>query len=102
MGGSMGARQGRPRIGDLLIGEGLLSAPSLERALAAQQRTRSEVRLGSALLGLGVITEDTLLGALARAHGCPTVGAAELENADPAAYKKLPSARAYRLNAMPY
>jgi hypothetical protein len=100
--GSMGAKTGRPRIGELLLGEGVLSAPSLERALAAQQRTRSEVRLGSALLGLGVITEDALLGALARAHGCPTVGAAELENADPAAVKRLPSARAYRLHAMPY
>ena len=32
----------------------------------------------------------------------PTVGAPELENADPAAFKKLPSARAYRLNAMPF
>jgi hypothetical protein len=98
----MGTRNGRQRIGELLLGEGVLSAPSLERALAAQQRTRSEVRLGSALLGIGVITEDTLLGALARAHGCPTVGADELENADPAAVKRLPSARAYRLNAMPY
>jgi hypothetical protein len=98
----MGGKNGRPRIGELLLGEGVLSAPSLERALAAQQRTRSEVRLGSALLGLGVITEDALLGALARAHGCPTVGAAELENADPAAVKRLPSARAYRLHAMPY
>ena len=97
-----GQKPGRPRIGDLLLGEGVLSAPGLERALAAQQRTRSEVRLGSALLGLGVITEDTLLGALARAHGCPTVGAAELDNAQPAAVKRLPSARAYRLNAMPY
>jgi hypothetical protein len=99
---SMGIKPGRPRIGDLLVGEGVLSPPSLERALAAQQRTRSEVRLGSALIGLGVITEDALLGALARAHGCPTVGAAELDNADPAAVKRLPSARAYRLNAMPY
>jgi MSHA biogenesis protein MshE len=82
---SMGIKPGRPRIGDLLVGEGVLSPPSLERALAAQQRTRSEVRLGSALIGLGVITEDALLGALARAHGCPTVGAAELDIADPAA-----------------
>jgi hypothetical protein len=98
----MGTRNARPRIGELLLGEGVLSAPSLERALAAQQRTRSEVRLGSALLGIGVITEDTLLGALARAHGCPTVGTDELENADPAAVKRLPSARAYRLGAMPY
>lgn len=102
MDGSMGGKNGRPRLGELLLGEGVLSAPSLERALAAQQRTRSEVRLGSALLGLGVITEGALLGALARAHGCPTVGSAELEAADPAAVKRLPSARAYRLNAMPY
>jgi len=49
---SMNGKGGRPRIGDLLLDEGILSAPSLERALAAQQRTRSEVRLGSALLGL--------------------------------------------------
>ena len=98
----MGSKPGRPKLGDLLLGEGVLSPPALERALNVQMRTRREVRLGSALLGLGVITEDALLGALARAHGCPTVGAPELENADPAAFKKLPSARAYRLNAMPF
>ena len=64
MGGSMGSKPGRPKLGDLLLGEGVLSPPALERALNVQMRTRREVRLGSALLGLGVITEDALLGAL--------------------------------------
>ena len=98
----MGSQGGKRRIGDLLLGEGLLSEQALERALAAQARTQSEVRLGSALLGLGIITEDALANALSRAHGCAAVGAAELDAADPAAVELLSSARAYRLNAMPY
>lgn len=98
----MSVRGGRPRIGDLLLGEGVLSEAGLERALAAQLRTRREIRLGSALIGIGVLTEDALLGALSRANGCAAVSSAELMDADPLAVALLPSARALRLGAMPY
>ena len=97
----MVTKSSRPRIGDLLKTDGLLSDGGLERGLSAQRRTGREIRLGSALVGLGVISEDALLSALTRSHGCPAVGAAELSAAEPAAIKLLSSARAYRLGAIP-
>jgi hypothetical protein len=98
----MVTKAARPRIGDLLKEDGLLSDGGLERGLSAQRRTGREIRLGSALVGLGVITEEALLSALTRSHGCPSVGLAELSAADPAAVKLLSSARAYRLGAIPF
>jgi hypothetical protein len=99
---SMVKKTDRPRIGDILKKEGLLSGPALERGLATQQRTGRQVRLGSVLVGLGIVSEEALLAALARAHGCTAVGSEELGSADPAAIKLLPSARAYRLEAIPF
>ncbi len=102
MSGPMGTKKGRPRIGDLLQKDGILSEPALERGLATQRKTGREIRLGSVLVGLGVVSEENLLGALARAYACPAVGFTELSAADPAAVALLSSARAYRLGAIPF
>jgi len=93
---------GRRKLGELLVDDGFLRGETLERALSAQTRSGRDVRLGGILLGGGVVPERALLDTLGRLHRCPAVGWAELAAADRAAFRLLPSARAYRLGAFPF
>jgi MSHA biogenesis protein MshE len=54
----------RVRLGDLLVENGLLKAEQLEAALAEQKKTGA--RLGRALIDMGCISEDVLLGFLGK------------------------------------
>jgi type II secretion system (T2SS) protein E len=102
MDGGIGTGGTRRRLGDLLLDEGLLSAPSLERALAAQKRAGRGVKLGGVLLGSGLVSEEVLLDALSRAHHCPAVPWTTLSGASLEAVALLTGARASRLGALPY
>jgi hypothetical protein len=102
MDGGIGTGSSRRRLGDLLLDEGLLSAPSLERALAEQKRAGSGVKLGGVLLGSGLVSEEALLDALSRAHRCPAVPWTTLSGASLEAVALLNGARASRLGALPY
>ena len=102
MDGGIGTGSSRRRLGDLLLDEGLLSARSLERALAEQKRAGSGVKLGGVLLGSGLVSEEALLDALSRAHHCPAVPWTTLSGASLEAVALLNGARASRLGALPY
>ncbi len=71
---------GRPvsrRLGDLLIGEGLISVEQLQHALADQKGTSE--KLGSVLVRLNLIHEDQLIGFLSRQYGVPSITLSQLD-----------------------
>ena len=65
------------RLGDLLVGYGLISQQQLERALL-EQRANGD-RLGRVLIRHGVISDDQLVGFLSRQYGIPSINPVELE-----------------------
>ncbi len=92
----------RARLGEWLLGEGLVTEASLTRALAAQARVGHRLRLGGVLLASGLVSEEVLLDALSRLHSCRSVGWKTLSHAEPEAVASLSAARAARLEAFPY
>ncbi len=60
-----------PRLGELLVAEGIISEETLQYALDVQQRTGA--RLGQILLARGFITHKQLFCALAKLWGLPFV-----------------------------
>lgn len=62
---------GKMRIGELLRKEGYITANQLNEALAFQKRNKG--RLGSILIRLGHIDEDTIVNVLSRLHNFPAV-----------------------------
>ena len=61
----------RPRLGDLLVDEGLITTEQLQNALEEQRRTGE--RLGRVFVGAGLISEAQLLRVLARHLGLESV-----------------------------
>jgi hypothetical protein len=90
------------RIGQFLIAEGLLSDDAVVRALKFQSSTTEPLRLGTILLSWDVLTEEALLAALGKFHGCAFVTWPELSKASPHALRNLPALQAIRLEAVPY
>ena len=66
---------GKLKIGEILRKEGQISSDQLEEALAVQKKSGG--RLGSILIQLGHIEEDTILKVLSRVHNFPAVNLAE-------------------------
>lgn len=64
-----------PRLGDLLIAEGLVSRADVAKALTFQQQFGG--RLGSVLVRLGSISEESLLPVLSRQLGMPLLTPAD-------------------------
>jgi len=62
---------GKMRIGDMLRKEGYITATQLDHALEVQKKHTG--RLGSILVRLGYIEEETILNVLSRIHGFPSV-----------------------------
>jgi len=89
---------GKMRIGDLLRKEGYITATQLEQALAVQKKSTG--RLGSILIKLGFIEEDTILNVLSRLHGFPVVNI-EREPPNPEALKIMPFSLAKKYMAFP-
>ncbi|GHA77715.1 GspE/PulE family protein [Cognatilysobacter bugurensis] len=58
---------GKPRLGDLLVDRGLISADQLKIALLEQRRQGKQ--LGETLVSIGFLTEDTLREALSEKLG---------------------------------
>lgn len=63
--------QGKRRIGEILLEEGILNEEQLERAL--QFHSERGIRLGEALVALGFASEVQVTKALARQYGLPFV-----------------------------
>ncbi len=64
----------RPRLGELLVQAGKLSARDLERALSAQQEMGS--MLGRVMVRLGLVSDSDVAQALSTQLGIPLVGMA--------------------------
>ena len=63
-------RPGRPRLGEILIGAGVLEETRLQAALAEQRKWGD--RLGRTLVHMGFVSEEALAHALARQLQLPT------------------------------
>ncbi len=87
-----------PRLGEILIQEGLIDRPALESALG--QRERFGNRLARALIGLGLVDEAEMVRALSRRLGVP---AARLEGKriDPEVLALVPRELAERHACLP-
>jgi adsorption protein B len=90
--------QGRPRLGEVLVGMNLVSTWELEAALG---RAPDGLRLGEYLLQLQKITEEDLYQALSFQMGIPW-GLPSSAEVDRGATRALPAAVALQWKVMPY
>ena len=91
-----------PRIGELLIAEGVLSEVAVRSALGFQRHTGEPFRLGTILLDRDLLGEDSLLKALAAIHRCDYATWPQILKAGPKIARILPERAAVRLGAIPY
>jgi len=91
-----------PRIGELLVAEGVLSELAVQSALGFQRHTGEPFRLGTILLDRDLLPEDALLRALSALHRCDSVSWSDLLKAPPTIVRLLPERTAVRLAAIAY
>ena len=91
-----------PRIGELLIAEGVISEVAVRSALGFQRHTGEPFRLGTILLDRDLIGEESLLKALAAIHRCDYATWPQILKAGPQIVRILPERAAVRLGAVPY
>jgi hypothetical protein len=91
-----------PRIGELLVAEGVLSEVAVQSALGFQRHTGEPFRLGTILLDRDLLGEESLLRALSAIHRCDYVAWAEILQTEPRIVRLLPERAAVRLAALPY
>lgn len=89
---------GKLRIGELLRKQGYITSAQLDQALEYQKKHKA--RLGSILIRLGFIEEDTILNVLTRMHNFPAVNITR-EPPHPDALKLLPFEIAKKYMAIP-
>jgi type IV pilus assembly protein PilB len=89
---------GKLKIGDVLCKEGQITRAQLDDALKVQQKQKG--RLGSILLKLGHIEEDTILNVLSRMHNYPGVSISSIEP-DPKGLELMPYEMAKQYMAFP-
>jgi type IV pilus assembly protein PilB len=75
------------RLGDLLVKEKIITPEQLEQASKAQKE--QNVRLGSALVKLGFLTDEDVTNFLSRQYGVPAINLSYFE-IDPAVVKLIP------------
>jgi MSHA biogenesis protein MshE len=91
------ARPEKLRLGELLVGQKLISQEQLKIVLDQQRRTGR--KLGRLLIENGFVTEDKLADALARQFGLPCVNLRQYD-VRPELVRRLPEAQARRLRAL--
>jgi hypothetical protein len=91
-----------PRIGELLVAEGVLSEVAVRSALGFQRHTGEPFRLGTILLDRDLLAEESLLKALAAIHRCDFATWPQILKAGPQIVRILPERAAVRLAAIPY
>jgi type IV pilus assembly protein PilB len=87
-----------PRIGDLLLREGLVTQDQLNKALAEQRHNGT--RVGYNLVKLGFIKETDLTRMLARQHKMPAVDLTKFQ-VDPRIAKLIPAELALKHSVLP-
>jgi len=60
-----------PRVGDLLVDRGMISADQLSTALEYQRNSDGRKLLGGVLVELGFVTQDQVMEAVADSYGLP-------------------------------
>jgi hypothetical protein len=91
-----------PRIGELLVAEGVLSEVAVQSALGFQRHTGEPFRLGTILLDRDLLGEESLLKALSAIHRCDFATWPQILKATPQIVRILPERAAVRLAAIPY
>jgi len=86
------------RLGDLLVKEKVITAEQLEQATKLQKE--SHVRLASALVKLGFLTDEDVTNFLSRQYGMPAINLSYFE-IDPAVIKLIPYETAKRYQILP-
>jgi type IV pilus assembly protein PilB len=87
-----------PRIGDLLLKEGLVTQDQLTKALSEQRHNGT--RVGYNLVKLGFVKETDLTRMLARQHKMPAVDLTKFQ-VDPRIAKLIPAELALKHNVLP-
>ena len=87
------------RLGELLVGAGILTADQIDQALRAQVIWGG--RIGTNLIELGCLDLDELSGALGRQHRLPAALARHFERADPEIQQRLSPDLAERFACVP-
>ncbi|MGA7686180.1 MAG: type IV-A pilus assembly ATPase PilB [Terriglobales bacterium] len=86
------------RLGDLLVKEKVITAEQLEQATKLQKE--SHVRLASALVKLGFLSDEDVTNFLSRQYGVPAINLSYFE-IDPAVIKLIPYETAKRYQILP-
>jgi type IV pilus assembly protein PilB len=86
------------RLGDLLVKEKVITPEQLEQATKLQKETH--VRLASALVKLGFLTDEDVTNFLSRQYGVPAINLSYFE-IDPAVVKLIPFETAKRYQILP-
>jgi type IV pilus assembly protein PilB len=86
------------RLGDLLVKEKVITNEQLQQALKTQKE--SNVRLGSALVKLGYLTDEDVTNFLSRQYGVPAINLSYFE-IDPSVVKLIPQETAKRYQILP-
>jgi hypothetical protein len=91
-----------PRIGELLVADGVVSEGAVQSALGFQRHTGEPFRLGTILLDRDLLPEENLLRALSAIHRCDYVAWSDILRTPPHVVRLLPERAAVRLAALPY
>ena len=86
------------KLGRLLVGKKIISEQQLQEALKEQKG--SGERLGSILIRLGFLKEDTLLSFLSSQYGIPSINLCEF-NINPDLIKLIPADLAHKYHVFP-
>src|SRR5262244_1329535 len=86
------------RLGDLLVKEKVITPEQLEQATKVQKETH--VRLASALVKLGFLSDEDVTNFLSRQYGVPAINLSYFE-IDPAVVKLIPYETAKRYQILP-
>lgn len=89
---------GKTRIGEILCKEGHITSSQLQESLNFQQKNKG--RLGSILLKLGYIEDETIVNVLSRIHNYPSASGSEMKPGAEA-LKVLPYETAKKYMAFP-
>lgn len=77
------------RLGEILVKNNLISRDQLGKALEEQKLSGNQLRLGSILINLKLLTEGQLTSFLSKQYGVPSVNLSDYE-IDPAVIKIIP------------
>jgi len=88
------------RLGELLVGNNLITKDQLKQALAEQKAAGGQLRLGSILIRDSLITEADLTSFLSKQYGVPTINLADYD-VDAQVIKIIPAEIAHKYQIVP-